>query len=106
MSKTEQPTGIVDPKPTIPHTAWGKDRVQVERDHLDPTKLDLVNPQVEANLQGIIDQIGRADMPELMEIQKNIADALEDKDDPKDRPTVEKLRAINKRAEELLRVKN
>lgn len=106
MNTAERPTGIVDPEPTVPHTAWGKDRVQVERDHLDPSKLDFIDPQAEANLQGIIDQINRADIPGLMEIQKNIADALEDEGDPKDRETVEKLKAINKRAEDLLRVKN
>jgi len=107
--EAEQPRGIVDPKPPIPHTAWGRNRVLAESPHPDDTKLDYippVNPQVEANLQGIIDQINRADMIELMRIQKNIADVLEDEDDPRDRPTVEKLKAINRRAEELLKVKN
>ena len=106
----EQPQkGPVDPKPIIPHTRWGKSWVQANRPHPDDRKLDYtppINPQAEANLQGIIDQINRADMTELMRIQKNIADVLENKNDPKDRETVEKLKAINRRAEELLRVNN
>ncbi|MDO8565777.1 MAG: hypothetical protein Q7S04_01145 [Candidatus Moranbacteria bacterium] len=103
-NEAEQPRGPVDPKPTIPHTAWGKARVLVERDHRDPSKLDPVDLKSELSLQATIDQIKRADMGELMEIQRNIADVLEKNEDPKDHDTIEKLRAVYQRSQELLRV--
>ena len=88
-----------------PHTEWGKARVISERPHLNPSKMDpQMDPRAIVEHQAIIDQIERADMPALMEIQKNIAEALEDRGDPKDKETIAKLEAVYRRSQVLLGV--